>query len=331
MRGIIACLLLAVISLTAHAQTPTPWSMTKHDGNWNLQPATTGSGSWPVNTTWESRGASLSFGLERTHKQTYVTPGTTTLTAITGSPDIIGDSFSFPPGLWYEPFNGDQAILSVVMKEIMKRVVAGTHAYPNSPFGTFRVTMADLTNGEEVHFDFDITSDFQAEGSQGDYPDANGDGNPDTPADYGEGGGSTGGGSTGGDGGGDPSEEGWGSILSLDWWKNLMIFLFVPSEADFQVVKDSFAQFLDWGPFKLIADIATSLGTISAGAPGAEYDNYLIHLPGIPFFGNTIQADLDLRPYAAWFLMVRSILLGMLMIRIGPRFFKLYAGILSKS
>jgi len=143
-------------------------------------------------------------------------------------------------------------------------------------------------------------------------------------------------GSGGGDegGSGDPNAEGWGTFLSLDWWKKLMIFLFVPSEGDLQVVKDGFSQFMNWGPFALVADVASGLGTIAGQAPSEDIENMVIHMPTLyagPDASVPIQADYDLRPWAPYILMIRAFVLGVFMLRAAKFWGKKYAAIGSKS
>lgn len=137
-------------------------------------------------------------------------------------------------------------------------------------------------------------------------------------------------------GGGDPGggEDGWGSILSLDWWKNLCIFLFVPSEEDFDVIKASFSQFQTWGPFKLIADISSSFGTLSTGNMGdlENPNDYKIALGDLGLvWGSHYNAFIDLAPYASWVRIMRSLILGIFMIKFGGFWWKKYAAILSRA
>lgn len=117
----------------------------------------------------------------------------------------------------------------------------------------------------------------------------------------------------------DPEKEGWGTFLSLEWWKKLCIYLFVPSDADFQVVKDALAQFKQWGPFKLVADVSDSLGSIAGGAPASTVEAMQIQYPNfyLPGGYGPITGKLDLRPYGSYLLMVRSVVFCLAMIRIG--------------
>ena len=93
------------------------------------------------------------------------------------------------------------------------------------------------------------------------------------------------GGAGGPEGGDDPNgaSDGWGSILSLDWWKKLFVFLFVPTQEDLEVIKESFTQFQNWGPFKVIADIATKLGDMAGGSMGDLSVDYKVPLPSMYF------------------------------------------------
>ncbi|MEI7986304.1 MAG: hypothetical protein WCI55_11820 [Armatimonadota bacterium] len=138
----------------------------------------------------------------------------------------------------------------------------------------------------------------------------------------------------GGGGTGDPNgnNDGWGSILSLDWWKKLMVFLFVPSQTDVEVIKASFMQFQNWGPFKLIADISSVLGNIAGGSMGDLTADYKIPLGQWgAMWGSSYVPVLDLSPWASWVQLFRVLMLGFFMIKTGGFWWQKYAQVLSKS
>lgn len=262
-----------------------------------------------LNGSTSSSGSAI-WGCSRTQKAVITPVGELSLVPIAEETVDGGGSVGSLSSI---DFNAIAGITAFVIVFNIETIEGST----DTPYGTFKIWVVNGANNDGVSKEFDYVPKWNGTTEEWEYPQPDGSYNSKP------------------DGTGEGGSEGTdlGPILTTSWWEDLMTFLFVPEPGDFDVLKESVMQFQTWGPFKLIADIASSLGDISSGNMGDKDADFKIMLGtfgfGVP--GLSVPFELDLSPYSSWLTLARAIFFGFLMWRIGNWWLPKYQTLLSRS